>query len=217
MTLFSKNSINAIIRTLIISDFFLFFATGLLTPIYAVFIIENIGADLTIIGYAVTCYWLTRVVMVIPFSWLMDRMKGETDEYFFMTIGTFLISLVALLYTLSSLPWHIYVLQVLNGLAHAMAVPAWRIMFTNHIDRHIVGFEWSLEDVGVGIATAASATIGALVVSTFGFNTLFVMIFFFGTISALILLTLNRDRKNILMKFFRNRPNKVPLKIDSFK
>lgn len=215
--MFPKRSVNTLIRTLIISDFFLFFATGLLTPIYAIFIIENIGDNLTIIGYAITCYWLTRVLMVLPFSWLMDRIKGETDEYFFMTIGTFLISLVALCYTVASSPWHIYVLQILNGLAHAMAVPAWRIMFTNHVDRTIVGFEWSLEDVGVGIATAASATIGTLIVSAFGFDTLFIIIFCFGIVSALILLTLDRDRKKFLMQLFRNKANKAPLKIDSFK
>ncbi len=215
--MFRSHSVNTIIRTLIISDFFLFFATGLLTPIYAIFIVEHISNDLTIIGYAITCYWLTRVLMVLPCSWIMDRVKGETDEYFFMIIGTFLISLVALLYTLASMPWHIYILQIFNGLAHAMAVPAWRIMFTNHVDRAIVGFEWSLEDVGVGIATAASATIGTLIVSTFGFNTLFIIIFCFGTISALILLTLDRDRKKFLIQLFRNKTNKAPLKIDTFK
>lgn len=209
--------VNKTIRFLILSDFFLFFAVGLLAPIYAVFILSKIENRIEVIGYAVAFYWLTRVIMVIPLSKLMDRLKGEFDEFFFMVLGTFLISMVPLCYIISSEPWHIYALQVLNGLAHSMAVPAWRILFTNHIDRRIVGFEWSLEDVGVGIATAASAAIGAYVADRFGFNMLFIAISFFGIVSVVILLVLSRERKDIINRLLGNKIDRTPLKIDTFK
>ena len=73
----SKSNINKMIRALIVSDFFLFFSTGLLAPIFAVFILNNIENKIEIIGFAVSSYWLTRVVTVVPFSRLMDKMKGE--------------------------------------------------------------------------------------------------------------------------------------------
>lgn len=212
-----KNTVNKIIKTLIISDFFLFFAVGLLAPIFAVFIIENITNKLEVIGYAVACYWVTRVIMVIPLSRLMDKLKGEYDEFYFMIAGTFLISAIPLFYIFSSEPWHIYLLQILDGIAYTMAAPAWRIIFTNHIDRHIVGFEWSLEDVGIGIATALSAAIGAQIADKFGFNILFGMIFFFGTIGTLILLTLNAGKKSTLKRLLYSRAKIAPIKIDTFK
>ena len=212
-----NNKISRTIRFLIISDFFLFFAVGLLAPIYAVFVLEHIENRLEVIGYAVACYWIMRVLMVIPISRLMDRIKGERDEYSFMVAGTFLIAIVPLFYTIASHPWHIYLLQIINGLAYSMAVPAWRIIFTNHIDKKIVGFEWSLEDVGVGIATASSAALGAFIADKFGFNILFFAIFIFGTFSALILITLNKGKKSILKELLRDRVDKAPLKIDSFK
>lgn len=215
--MFNKSVVNKVIRTLIISDFFLFFAAGLLAPIYAVFLIEHIENRIEIIGYAVSCYWITRVIMVIPLSSLMDRIKGEIDECFFMAFGTFMISIIPLFYIISSEPWHIYLLQTLNGLAYAIAVPAWRIVFTNHVDRNIVGFEWSLEDVAAGIATAASATIGAVIADKLGFEILFISIFIFGTISALILATLNKGKRSILSRLLHDRADKAPLKIDSFK
>jgi MFS family permease len=213
----SKNKVNNIIRTLILSDFFLFFAVGLLTPIFAIFIIENITDKIEVIGYAVACYWITRVIMVVPLSRLMDKLKGENDEYYFMIGGTFLISIIPLFYIISSEPWHIYLLQILNGIAYTMAAPAWRIIFTNHIDRHIVGFEWSLEDVGIGIATALSAAIGAQIADKFGFNILFGMIFFFGIIGTLVLLALNRHKKSILQELVQTRAKIAPIKIDTFK
>jgi MFS family permease len=210
-------SVNRIIRTIIISDFFLFFAVGLLGPIFAVFLMEHIENRIEIVGYAVSCYWLTRVIMVMPLSRLMDKIKGELDEFFFMALGTFMIGAVPLFYLLASEPWHVYLLQVLNGLAYALAVPAWRIVFTNNVDRHIVGYEWSLEDVAVGIATALSASLGAIIADKFGFDVLFFIIFAFGTISALILLTLNIGKRSFLRELLHNGPDKAPLKIDSFK
>jgi MFS family permease len=212
-----NNKVSRTIRFLIFSDFFLFFAVGLLAPIFAVFILENIENRIEVIGYAVACYWITRVLMVMPISRLMDKIKGERDEYFFMVAGTFLIAIIPLFYTISSHPWHVYLLQIFNALAHSMAVPAWRIIFTNHIDKKIVGFEWSLEDVGVGIATASSAAIGAIIADKFGFNILFGIITFFGIISATILLVLGISKRSIIKTLMRDKSDRAPLKLDSFK
>lgn len=211
-----NNAVNAVIRTLIISDFFLFFAIGLLSPIFAVFILENIEDSIEVAGYAVACYWMTRVVMVMPLSRLMDAVKGELDEYAFMVAGTLLIAVVPLLYLVSAEPWHIYLIQVLNGLAHSMAVPAWRILFTNHVDKKIIGFEWSLQDVGVGIATASSAAIGATIADVFGFRALFYCMSFVGLLSASILLTIGNGEKSMLDVLVRNK-SRAPLKLDTFK
>ena len=213
----SKNNVNKIIRALIISDFFLFFSVGLLTPIFAVFILHNIANKIEVIGYAVSVYWLTRVITVIPFSHLMDKLKGEMDEYYFMIIGTFLAACVPLFYIFSTQPWHIYLLQIASGLANSMAVPAWRILFTNHIDSHIVGFEWSLEDVGVGIATALSATLGAYIADKFGFNILFIIIFILGVIGASVLLSLGQSKQSVIKKLFHRRGDMAPFKIDDIK
>jgi len=212
-----KNNINKVIRALIISDFFLFFSLGLLSPIFAVFILQNIENKIEVIGYAVSIYWLVRVITVVPLSWLMDKLNGEVDEYYFMTVGTFITSCLPLFFIFSSEPWHIYLLQILSGLANSMAVPAWRILFTNHVDSRIIGLEWSLEDVGVGLATAASAAIGAYIVGKFGFSTLFVMIFIFGLIGTLILLTLNQTKRSIIKELFHRRGSKAPFKIDDLK
>ena len=154
--------------------------------------------------------------MVIPFSMLMDKMKGEVDEYMFMIIGTGIISIIPLFYIFSSETWHIYLLQVIYGIANAMAVPAWRIVFTNHIDRKITGFEWSIEDVGVGLATASSAALGAIIANKLGFDFLFLLMFVFGTISTIILFSL-KGKKKIIKDLIENESDRGPLKIDTIK
>lgn len=177
----------------------------------------NVDNKIEVIGYATACYWITRVIMAIPISRLLDKIKGELDEYSFMIAGTFLMAVIPLFYTISSEPWHIYLLQGISGLANSMAVPAWRIIFTNHIDKKIIGFEWSLEDVGVGIATASSAAIGAVIADRLGFNVLFVIISFFGVISAFILTAIRKNKKNIFEFLVRDALDRAPLKIDTFK
>jgi len=213
----NKNTVNRVIRTLIVSDFFLFFSMGLLAPIFAVFILQNVENKIEVIGYSVSIYWLVRVLTVVPFSHLMDKMKGEMDEYYFMIVGTFITSCVPLFFIFSTEAWHIYLLQIVNGLANSMAVPAWRILFTNHIDSRIVGFEWSLEDVGVGIATAASASIGAFIADKYGFNTLFVVITCFGLIGTFILMPLSQKKRSIIKELFYRQSDKAPFKIDDIK
>jgi len=212
-----KKTVNKVIRGLIISDFFLFFSMGLLTPIFAVFILHNVANKIEVIGYAVSIYWLVRVLTVVPLSHLMDKMKGEMDEYYFMIFGTFIAACVPLFYIFSSLPWHIYLLQIVSGLANSMAVPAWRILFTKHIDSRIVGLEWSLEDVGVGIATASSATLGAFIANRFGFNTLFIIIAGVGMIGTAILLPLSQNKRSLIKELFYRQSDKAPFKIDDIK
>lgn len=212
----STVSVNRVIRALILSDFFLFFGLGLLSPIFAVFILENVVNQIEVIGFAAAAYWSTRVLLVIPLSRVMDRRAGHADEFLFMICGTAIISLVPLGYLLSSEAIHIYLVQALYGLGSSLAVPAWRILFTNYVDKPIMGLEWSLEDVGVGIATAMSAVAGAIVVDTWGFETLFLLIFLFGAVSTLILIYVFVTRADSLPQILRRAP-KAPLKIDTIK
>jgi hypothetical protein len=54
----NKLSINRFVRTLIASDFFLFFAVGLLAPIFAVFVLENVTDRLEVVGYCYPSFWI---------------------------------------------------------------------------------------------------------------------------------------------------------------
>ncbi len=195
----------------------MFFGVGLLSPIFAVFIIENIENKIEVVGYATSAYWITRVIMVMPLSWIMDKLKGDSDEYLFMIIGTFIASAQPLLFIISTDAWHIYLLQIMSATAYSMCIPAWRILFTNHIDKKFIGFEWSLEDVSVGIATAASASIGAFIAERYGFNLLFVVTAFFGFIATGMLFMLYRHKADILREIRDMKTAKAPLKIDTVK
>jgi len=185
--------INKVIRILVASDFVLYFAIGLFTPIFAIFITKQIeGGTIAVVGLATTMYWIARLITTVPLSKFMDKTDGEKDEFYFMVIGTLLTAVVFLSYTFASKVWHIYALQFTFGIINSMVVPAWRIVFTNHLDRDKTGYYWSVEDIGIGLAVAASAYVGALATEKFGFNIVLYVVAGLSVVSAMVLTFLRK-------------------------
>ncbi|PIR41420.1 MAG: hypothetical protein COV31_00925 [Candidatus Yanofskybacteria bacterium CG10_big_fil_rev_8_21_14_0_10_46_23] len=192
--------INRVIRNLIWSDIALWFAIGLLAPIFAIFVTENIsGGSLRTVGLAASFYWIARSIITLPIGRWMDRV-GELGEFKVMLLGSYLIPLTQFCYIFVSQPWHIYLLGFIHGASAAMAVPGWRILFTNHLDRGSTGYEWSVEDVGVGIAIAISSYVGAFVVEKFGFDILFIILGVVGVLGVSIFILPLRKHRHIISK-----------------
>mgnify|MGYP001587283234 CR=1 FL=1 len=80
--------INRVIKRLVISDFVFNFAFGLLGPIFAIFILDNVpGSSLKVIGLATSFYWISRSLSTVPLSRFMDKTDAERDEYYFSLVG----------------------------------------------------------------------------------------------------------------------------------
>ena len=182
---------NKFIRVLIFSDFLLYFSYGLITPIMAIFVSDQIvGANIETVGIATAIYWIVRSLSTIPLAHWMDRHKGEKDEFWFMFWGALLMSLTLMSFVWATLPWHVYVIQALFGVFNSMAIPGWRILFTNHLDRGKTGFEWGVWDVAVATGTALAAYVGSVVADVYGFDFLFICVGIVGVLGALILIPL---------------------------
>jgi MFS family permease len=183
---------NPFIRALILSDFLLYFSYGLITPILAIFVEGIEGADIETVGTATAIYWIVRSLTSIPLARWMDKRDGEKDEFHFMFWGAFLMSITLMSLAYASEVWHIYVVQALFGVFNSMAIPGWRILFTNHMDTRKVGFEWSVWDVAVATSTALAAYVGSVIAQEYGFQTLFLLVGATGVIGSLILIPLYR-------------------------
>jgi MFS family permease len=190
--------INRVIRLLVTSDLALNFALGLLSPIFAIFILKNIaGSSLRVVGLAASCYWIARVISTVPLSKFMDRTDGEKDEFYFVIIGTFIMSSIPLIYLLIKSPLQLYLVQFIYGLAGSMAVPAWRILFTDHIDRGKTGYEWSLEDIAIGCSAALSAFVGSALAERFGFQLVLILLSMLGYVSTILLVPIYQNAKTL--------------------
>lgn len=202
MNLFQKmlNKIlgfNRVILTMVIIEFFMNGAFAIIGPFFAIFITQEIiGGDAKVVGFSAAIYWIVKSIFQLPISRWLDRTDGERDEFWALLISYLLSASVPIIYFFSYLPSHIYIAQGILGFLFAWAVPAWYSIFTRHLDKFRISFEWSLFSVfSVGISTSLAAAGAGLLVDRFGFRVIFLLASTIIVASAISYLSM---RKHIL-------------------
>lgn len=191
-----KISINKIVRTLIGADLIFLSALGLINPIFAVFITDQIkGGDVKMIGFAAAIYWIVKSLLQVPIGNFLDKRKGEKDDLYFLIFGYLIVALVPFGYIFSFLPWHIYILEGVYAIGMAMYYPSWCAIFTRHIDKGKEAFEWSLESATLGIGAGITGAVGGILASKFGFDLVFILVGAMAIISGFFPLFIYKDVK----------------------
>lgn len=190
--------INKVIKILVTSDFILNCGWGLLSPIFALFIAQKItGGDITkaleVAGLATFFYWIPKSLLQIPVGKYLDKNHGEKDDFVFMVAGTFMAGFVPFIFLIASLPWHIYVAQIVHATSMALVIPSWLAMFTRHIDRGKEAFEWGLESTAIGIGAGVAAALGGIATAILGFEIVFAITGIFTVFSAALLLLIHNN------------------------
>ncbi len=196
--------LNRVIKILIFSDLILNSAFGLLAPVFAIFIINNInGGDAKVAGIAVGIYWILKSILQIPIGNYLDRNHGEKDDFYFLFVGTLLGSLTFLGFIFVSQPWHLYGLQTLLACGMAMAIPSWGGIFARHMDEGREGITWSLESSSIGIGAGIAGIAGGMIVQYAGFTPLFIMMSVGGVLASFFLLLI---KNQLVPKEKRRKP-----------
>jgi MFS family permease len=187
-------NINIVVRTLVAVDFFYNSAFGSFGPVFAIFITGQVaGGSVAVAGLATTVYWVVKSLAQLPIARFLDRTDGERDDFGALFLGYLASAFVPFGYLFATEPWHLYALQGFLGLAMAFAVPGWYAIFTRHVDRWRIGFEWSLQSVfSVGFAYALAAAAGGFVAEKFGFEALVIGAGCLALIASSILFRLRR-------------------------
>jgi DHA1 family multidrug resistance protein-like MFS transporter len=166
---------NRIVMSLIYLDFNLSTALGLIGPVMAVFITEQIpGGDLQAVGFAVSSYYLAKSVIQLFVARYIDRRK-ESLTILIMFMGVSLMACVPFLYYFASKVWHIYALEALTGIGGAFFVPAWYALFTKNVDSSNISFEWSLDSVAIGASEVIAGALSGILAQQLGFKVLFLI------------------------------------------
>lgn len=168
-------SVNPVVRVLIVSDFFILAGIGFLAPVLPIFIAEEIaGGSTRVSGFAAAIYMLMWVFQ-LPVGWFLDSRGKERDDFIFIVLGSLITAISLALFIFAKTPLHIYLIQALAGFSRAIDLPAWYSIFTKKIDRHKESYEWSLENITVGLALAAVGAASGLIAERYGFQVLFLV------------------------------------------
>lgn len=195
---------NPIVRALTISDIFVLSGLGLINPIFAVFLTDSIpGGSLQVAGIASMIYLLTKSLGQLPAAYIIDRIKGERDDFWAMLAGSFITSVVPIFYLFARAPMHVYFIQFFYGLGQAFSFPSWMAIFTRHIDTKKEGVQWGIYYTCTDLAGAGAAALGGVIASNIGFPPLFVLVSFFTFIGSCWLLWIYKKV---------NKPPSLPVK-----
>ena len=184
-----KITVNRAVQILLFYLFSVVVAESLFTPIFSVFILENIaGAALRTAGFALAIYAVAKSIVQVPLARFLDKHNGERDDFYALLIGAFIGIIYPFLLATVSKVWHLYLLEILGGVGTAFLMAAYYSLFARHVDKGAEGFEWSLFSVGgLTMSSAIGAAIGGVFAEAFGFKNLFLISGFINTIVFFVL------------------------------
>jgi MFS family permease len=186
---------NRTLKLLMLSDIFVLTGFGLIEPILAIFIKENLaGGTIFAAGMASALFLITKCLIQLPFSRYIDR---HDDKVKWLILGTLLISMVPFIYVYADHINFIYIAQIVYGLGSGFAYPTWLGLWTTHIDSKHESFEWSLYSTLTGLGTAATAAIGAAIAQFIGFTYTFMLVGAMSLLGCFILFGL--EKKQVTM------------------
>jgi MFS family permease len=191
---FGDFRINKVIKYLILGDLVFEASWGLISPVFAIFVVEKIvGGTPAVVGLASAIYLILFSLIRIPFSIYLDKKKGESDDFWVMFFGFLISSLLPFFYIFSKFPWQIYLLQGAYGISTSAAFAGYMSIFTKKIDRGKEATEWGIRASLISLATGITAAIGGFLVTKFGFNVTFVLVGIFSLLSSFLIFALRNE------------------------
>ena len=167
-------------------ELFGIFSQNLLGPIYAVFV-KQIGGNFIDAGVALAINFSTVGMLTLFTSRLAQKYHNEKIQ---IILGYLLACLVAYIYTIITIPIHLFILQIFAGIAYSLYAPALNGLYSSTLspDQHTLG--WGNFLSMVYWVAAFSLVYSGFVSERFGFNALFYSMLaaqIFGALGAIIL------------------------------
>ncbi len=180
--------LNEIVVRLITAEFFLHSGWGLIAPIFAIYVTDQIkGGSLEMVAFAVASYWIVKSTVQPFLANVLDTIKGEKDDLAFLVYGSYINALVPLGYFFATDIWHIFALEITRGITMACIIPAWYGIFTRHINKGWEAFTWSISSTTMGFSAGIAAAFGGLIATFLGFGSVFILVFILKFTSATLL------------------------------
>lgn len=188
----SNYSLNKIIKYLVLSDLVFYTGWGLISPVFAIFLLDSIiGGSAFVVGMATGIHLIVRSLLRIPFGIWAD--KGQKTSYYLMIWGLLFAAFTPIGYIYSTNPMQIYILQALLGVALAMSTAGWMCLFARHVDKGKESTEFGTDAVAVGLGPGIAGIAGGVAVTYFSFNSVFIAVTIIGLIGVLLLLVIKRS------------------------
>ena len=204
-------SVNNAIKLLIFSSVTVNMADGIWSPVFAIYVTQKIApGNLSAVGYAIAIYWLVKSILQLPLARFLDKTDGERDDYVALIIGGSVYTIAPLLYFFVDHLWQLFALQAVYAAAGSLYVVPWSSIFTRHVDKFRIGFEWSLNSSALGFGLMISTALGGYIAQNLGFGVIFLISSFLNFMGLIGMLFLKKyiTQRNRLEKAFPEQPHR---------
>ncbi|MBD3207845.1 MAG: MFS transporter [Candidatus Nealsonbacteria bacterium] len=180
---------NKHLKTLLALNAFFVFGATLLGPLYAVFV-KDIGGNILTVGWSFAIYMIILGLAAYVTGKLGDKIK---EKEYLLGLGYFLRGVGFFGYVFTQNSFHLLFVQIVLGVGEAFGNPSFKAIFSEHLDEGKYSSEWGVWDALYSVTVGLSAMIGAFIISSFGFETLFVIMGSIAFLSFIIILMLPRE------------------------
>lgn len=172
---------STILRTLLVSESIWSFGSGLFFPIFAIFS-SQVGGDILDAGIAAAIFLFVTSVLEYPIGKLLTKYH----EKYFIVADYFLEACVFIGYIFVTNPTQLFILQAILGLANAIGDPAWESLYGKSSTKKDSGKSWADSHMYVGIFNAFGILLGAFLVNSHGFKSVFLLGAIFSVVAGII-------------------------------
>ncbi len=196
----SNFSFNPTVKAFIVSETLVWSAWNLVTPIFAIFAVNEIpGSNIGIAGSVFSAYLIVRVICeLLSGRYLMRSTAGL--KFKMSILGIILLSLAYLGFAFSNSLLLLFVFYGLAGIGMGIASPAKASLFSSHIDKRVETVEWGLYDAIVFIGMALAAALGGFIADKYGFRLLFILAAVLNLVGSLPYLMFVQRQKTLMEK-----------------
>jgi MFS family permease len=181
--------VGRLVKYFVISDFFLLAGWGFIDPVFSVFIVQRVvGGTLATVGIAAGIYWILKSALQIPIANYLDRTPGEHDDFVALIGGLLLVGVSAIAMCWVTQIWELYVIHAVHAIAFALYFASWPTIFSRHLDKDRISFDWSLDSTAAGIGSGVTGVLGGLIAARWGYDWVFVMAGILAFVAAFVLI-----------------------------
>ncbi len=185
---FEGPKMNRVIKFFILSDYLFWGGWGLLSPVFAVFILQRIGeASVFTVGVAAAIYYLVKALSEVPISVFLDKHAGERDDFYALILGLFIGGCTSLLFLSVRSVFALLAVMVVQGLSFSLYSASWPAIFSRHLDKDHYSLEWTLDHFGIDLISAIMAFLGGSIAFLIGFDFILVVTAILSFLAALLL------------------------------
>lgn len=175
-------------RILLTASFLSIFASGLLAPIYAVYV-GRIGGDVLAAGTTAAAFSIVAGVLTITFGHSRFLLRHSRIV---IVLGYGLVTTAQLFYLVIRTPLELFAVQAAMGVAVALLEPTWDAMYSKDLSHDDAGRQWSLWAGARDLAVGISALVGAALVAFASFEVLFLVMAAFNLIALRVAVRITR-------------------------